>query len=218
MTTNNDSPVELTQQQLEWATQKPTGQPCPGDASESQIAELESLEQTWEWFGSLIENAKDEDYLPANADSKPTPAVEPAIEQKTRRSLLFRYVALGTVSAAILLVCGFWSLRLFDAPSTNSTNHQVAQNTNVIDTKANVPTAAPTTESDQPQTTVAAAESTVSDDEFAWDEDDAYDTQLTSLSNSILSAESGDRWELSAMAEYTTVGYEMSQYNDLDNF
>ena len=216
MTNANDSPVELTQQQLEWATQKPTGQPCPGDASESQMAELESLEQTWEWFGSLIENAKDEDYLPANA--KPSPAVQPAIEQKPRRSRLSYYAALGTVSAAILLVCGFWSLRLFDAPSTISTNTQIAQNSNVIDTPADVPTVAPTTEPDQPQTTVAAAEPTISDDVFAWDEDDAYDTQLTSLSNSILSAESGDRWELSAMAEYTTVGYEMSQFNDLDNF
>ncbi|MBR5161551.1 MAG: hypothetical protein IKW80_07975 [Thermoguttaceae bacterium] len=216
MTNANDSPVELTQQQLEWATQKPTGQPCPGDASESQMAELESLEQTWEWFGSLIENAKDEDYLPANA--KPSPAVQPAIEQKPRRSRLSYYAALGTVSAAILLVCGFWSLRLFDAPSTISTNTQIAQNSNVIDTNADVPTVAPTTEPDQPQTTVAAAEPTISDDVFAWDEDDAYDTQLTSLSNSILSAESGDRWELSAMAEYTTVGYEMSQFNDLDNF
>ncbi len=216
MTTTNDSPVELTQQQLEWATQKPSGQPCPGDASESQMAELESLEQTWEWFGSLIENAKDEDYLPANANSKPTPAVE----QKPRRSRLFRYLTLGTVSAAILFVCGFWSLRLFDAPSTISTNNQVAQNTNVKDTTADVPTVAPTTEpapSVEP-TTVVAAESTVTDDDFAWDEDDAYDTQLTSLSNSILSAESGDCWELSAMAEYTTVGYEMSQYNELDNF
>ena len=220
MTNANDSPVELTQQQLEWATQKPTGQPCPGDASESQMAELESLEQTWEWFGSLIENAKDEDYLPANANSKPTPAVQPAIEQKPRRSRLSYYLTLGTVSAAILLVCGFWSLRLFDASSTISTNTQIAQNTNVTDTAADVPTAAPTTESEQSvePTTVAAAEPTVSDDVFAWDEDDAYDTQLTSLSNSILSAESGDRWELSAMAEYTTVGYEMSQYNDLDNF
>ena len=219
MTNANDSPVELTQQQLEWATQKPTGQPCPGDASESQMAELESLEQTWEWFGSLIENAKDEDYLPANANSKPTPAVQPTIEQKPRRSRLFHYVALGTVSAAILLVCGFWSLRLFDASSTIPTNNQIAQNTNVTDTNA-APTTepAPSVESEQLQTTVAVAEPTVSDDEFAWDEDDAYDTQLTSLSNSILSAESGDRWELSAMAEYTTVGYEMSQYNDLDNF
>ena len=218
MTTANDSPVELTQQQLEWATQKSTGQPCPGDASESQMAELESLEQTWEWFGSLIENAKDEDYLPANAN--PSPAVQPAIEQKPSRSRLSYYLTLGTVSAAILLVCGFWSLRLFDASSTISTNTQVAQNTNVTDTTADVPTAAPTVESDQSvePTTVAAAEPTVSDDVFAWDEDDAYDTQLTSLSNSILSAESGDRWELSAMAEYTTVGYEMSQYNDLDNF
>ena len=220
----DDSPVELTQQQLEWATQKPTGQPCPGEPSESQMAELESLEQTWEWFGSLIENAKDEDYLPANANSKPTPAVQPTIEQKPRRSRRFRYVALGTVSAAILLVCGFWSLRLFDASSTISTNNQIAQNTNVTDTNANVPTAAPTiepapsVEPAQPQTTVAVAETTVTDDEFAWDEDDAYDTQLTSLSNSILSADSSDRWELSAMAEYTTVGYEMSQYNDLDNF
>ena len=224
MTNANDSPVELTQQQLEWATQKPTGQPYPGNASESQMAELESLEQTWEWFGSLIENAKDEDYLPANANFKPSPAVEPAIEQKPRRSRLLRYLALGTVSAAILLVCGFWSLRLFDAPSTISTDNQIAQNTNVTDTKADVPTAEPMTEpalsveSALPQTTVAVAESTVTKDEFAWDEDDAYDTQLTSLSNSILSAESGDRWELSAMAEYTTVGYEMSQYNDLDNF
>lgn len=220
MTTANDSPVELTQQQLEWATQKPTGQPCPGDASESQMAELESLEQTWEWFGSLIENAKDEDYLPASANSKPSPAIQPAIEQKPRRSRLLRYLTLGTVSAAILLVCGFWSLRLFDAPSTISTNNQVAQNTNVTDTKANVPTVEPTTEPEQSvePTTVAASEPTVTKDEFAWDEDDAYDTQLTSLSNSILSAESGDRWELSAMAEYTTVGYEMSQYNDLDNF
>lgn len=220
MTTNNDSPVELTQQQLEWATQKPTGQPCPGEPSESQMAELESLEQTWEWFGSLIENAKDEDYLPANADSKPTPAIQPAIEQKPRRSRLLRYLTLGTVSAAILLVCGFWSLRLFDAPSTISTNNQVAQNTNVTDTKANVPTVEPTTEPEQSvePTTVAASEPTVTKDEFAWDEDDAYDTQLTSLSNSILSAESGDRWELSAMAEYTTVGYEMSQINELDNF
>ena len=219
MTTANDSPVELTQQQLEWATQKPSGQPCPGDASESQMAELESLEQTWEWFGSLIENAKDEDYLPANANSKPTPAVEPAIEQKPRRSRLFRYLTLGTVSAAILLVCGFWSLRLFDVPSTISTDNQIAQNTNVTDTKANVPTDAPTTEPATVEpTTIAAAESTVTKDEFAWDEDDAYDTQLTSLSNSILSADSSDRWELSAMAEYTTVGYEMSQYNDLDNF
>lgn len=220
MTTNNDSPVELTQQQLEWATQKPTGQPCPGDASESQMTELESLEQTWEWFGSLIENAKDEDYLPTNANSKPTPAVESSIEQKPRRSRLLRYLTLGTVSAAILLVCGFWSLRLFDAPSTISTNNQVAQNTNVTDTKANVPTVEPTTEPEQSvePTTVAASEPTVTKDEFAWDEDDAYDTQLTSLSNSILSAESGDRWELSAMAEYTTVGYEMSQYNELDNF
>ncbi|MBR5710149.1 MAG: hypothetical protein IKX40_05280 [Thermoguttaceae bacterium] len=220
MTNNNDSPVELTQQQLEWATQKPTGQPYPGDASESQMAELESLEQTWEWFGSLIENAKDEDYLPANANSKPAPAVQPAIEQKPCRSRLFRYLALGTVSAAIMLVCGFWSLRLFDAPSTISTNNQIAQNTNVTDTKTDVPTAAPTTEPEQSvePTTVAVAESTVTKDEFAWDEDDAYDTQLTSLSNSILSADSSDRWELSAMAEYTTVGYEMSQYNDLDNF
>ena len=220
MTTPNDSPVELTQQQLEWATQKPTGQPCPGDASESQMAELESLEQTWEWFGSLIENAKDEDYLPANADSKPTPAVEPAIEQKTRRSRLLRYLALGTVSAAVLLVCGFWSLGLFNASSTNSTNTQVAQNTNVTDTKATVPTVAPTTKpaSSVEPTTVAAAEPTVTKDEFAWDEDDAYDTQLTSLSNSILSADSSDRWELSAMAEYTTVGYEMSQFNELDKF
>ena len=216
MTTANDSPVELTQQQLEWATQKPSGQPCPGEPSESQIAELESLEQTWEWFGSLIENAKDEDYLPANA--KPSPAVEPAIEQKPRRSRLSYYLALGTVSAAILLVCGFWSLRLFDASSTIPTDNQVAQNTNVTDTKTDVPAAAPTTEPAQPQTTVAVAESTVTKDEFAWDEDDAYDTQLTSLSNSILSADSSDRWELSAMAEYTTVGYEMSQYNDLDNF
>ncbi len=220
MTTANDSPVELTQQQLEWATQKSAGQPCPGEPSESQMAELESLEQTWEWFGSLIENAKDEDYLPANANSKPSPAVQPAIEQKPRRSRLSYYLALGTVSAAILLVCGFWSLRLFDASSTISTNTQVAQNTNVTDTAADVPTAAPTVESDQSvePTTVAAAEPTVSDDVFAWDEDDAYDTQLTSLSNSILSADSSDRWELSAMAEYTTVGYEMSQYNDLDNF
>ena len=226
MTNANDSPVELTQQQLEWATQKPTGQPCPGDASESQMAELESLEQTWEWFGSLIDNAKDEDYLPANANSKPTPAVQPTIEQKPRRSRLFHYVALGTVSAAILLVCGFWSLRLFDASSTIPTNNQIAQNTNVTNTKADVQTASPTTEAEQSvesassvePTTVAATEPTVTDDEFAWDEDDAYDTQLTSLSNSILSAESGDRWELSAMAEYTTVGYEMSQYNDLDNF
>ena len=216
MTTANDSPVELTQQQLEWATQKPSGQPCPGEPSESQIAELESLEQTWECFGSLIENAKDEDYLPANA--KPSPAVEPAIEQKPRRSRLSYYLALGTVSAAILLVCGFWSLRLFDASSTIPTDNQVAQNTNVTDTKTDVPAAAPTTEPAQPQTTVAVAESTVTKDEFAWDEDDAYDTQLTSLSNSILSADSSDRWELSAMAEYTTVGYEMSQYNDLDNF
>ena len=218
----DDSPVELTQQQLEWATQKPTGQPCPGDASESQMAELESLEQTWEWFGSLIENAKDEDYLPANANSKLTPAVEPAIEQKPRRSQLFRYLALGTVSAAILLVCGFWSLRLFEAPSTISTDNQIAQNTNVTDTNAGVPTAEPTTEPapsvepEQLQTPVAAAEPTATKDEFAWEEDDAYDTQLTSLSNSILSADSSDRWELSAMAEYTTVGYEMSQYNDLD--
>ncbi|MBR0239167.1 MAG: hypothetical protein IJQ39_13820 [Thermoguttaceae bacterium] len=224
MTTPNDSPVELTQQQLEWATQKPTGQPCPSDASESQMAELESLEQTWEWFGSLIENAKDEDYLPANANLKPAPAVEPAIEQKPRRSRLSYYLTLGTVSAAIMLVCGFWSLRLFDASSTISTDNQVAQNTNVTDTTANVPTGASTTEPApsvepaQPQTTVAKAESTVTKDEFAWDEDDAYDTQLTSLSNSILSADSGDRWELSAMAEYTTVGYEMSQYNDLDKF
>ncbi len=221
MTTANDSPVELTQQQLEWATQKPSGQPCPGDASESQMAELESLEQTWEWFGSLIENAKDEDYLPASANSKPSPAVEPAIEQKPRRSRLSYYLALGTVSAALLLVCGFWSLRLFDSSSTitnNQTNNQVTQNTNVTDTNAEVPTVAPSTEPEQPQTTVAAAEPTVTDDEFAWDEDDAYDTQLTSLSNSILSAESGDRWELSAMAEYTTVGYEMSQINELDNF
>lgn len=222
MTNANDSPVELTQQQLEWATQKPTGQPCPGDASESQMSELESLEQTWEWFGSLIENAKDEDYLPANANSKPTPAVEAAIEQKPRRSRLSYYLALGTVSAAILLVCGFWSLRLFDASSTISTDNQIAQNTNVTDTKTYVQTDAPTTEATpsvepaQPQTTVAVAESTVTKDEFAWDEDDAYDTQLTSLSNSILSADSSDRWELSAMAEYTTVGYEMSQYNDLD--
>ena len=218
MTTANDSPVELTQQQLEWATQKPTGQPCPGDASESQMAELESLEQTWEWFGSLIEIAKDEDYLPVNAKSKPTPAVEAAIEQKPRRSRLFRYLALGTVSAALLLVCGFWSLRLFDASSTIPTDNQVAQNTNVTDTKANVPPAAPTTEPAQSQTTVAVAESAVTDDVFAWDEDDEFDTQLTSLSNSLLSADSSDRWELSAMAEYTTVGYEMSQYNDLDNF
>lgn len=218
MTNANDSPVEMTQQQLEWATQKPTGQPCPGEPSESQMAELESLEQTWEWFGSLIENAKDEDYLPANANSKSTPAVEPEIEQKPRRSRLSYYLALGTVSAAILLVCGFWSLRLFDASSTISTDNQVAQNTNVTDTTADVPTAAPTSEPTQPQTTVAVAESTVTKDEFAWDEDDAYDTQLTSLSNSILSADSGDHWELSAMAEYTTVGYEMSQYNDLDNF
>lgn len=218
MTNANDSPVELTQQQLEWATQKPTGQPCPGEPSESQMAELESLEQTWEWFGSLIENAKDEDYLPANAMS--TPAVEPEIEQKPRRSRLSYYLALGTVSAAILLVCGFWSLRLFDASSTISTDNQIVQNTNVTDTNAGVPTAAPTTEpapSVEP-TTVAVAESSVTKDEFAWDEDDAYDTQLTSLSNSILSADSSDRWELSAMAEYTTVGYEMSQYNELDNF
>ena len=220
MTNSNDSPVELTQQQLEWATQKPTGQPCPGEPSESQMAELESLEQTWEWFGSLIENAKDEDYLPANANSKPTPAVQPAIEQKPHRSRLSYYLALGTVSAAILLVCGFWSLRLFDASSTIPTDNQVAQNTNVTDTNANVPAAAPTTKSvpSVEPTTVAATESTVTKDEFAWDEDDAYDTQLTSLSNSILSADSSDRWELSAMAEYTTVGYEMSQYNDLDNF
>ncbi len=218
MTTTNDSPVELTQQQLEWATQKPSGQPCPGDASESQMAELESLEQTWEWFGSLIENAKDEDYLAASANSKPSPAVEPAIEQKPRHARLSYYLALGTVSAALLLVCGFWSLRLFDASSTISTDNQIVQNTNVTDTNAGVPTVAPTTEPEQPQTTVAAAEPTVTDDEFAWDEDDAYDTQLTSLSNSILCAESGDRWELSAMAEYTTIGYEMSQINELDNF
>ena len=123
-----------------------------------------------------------------------------------------------------MLVCGFWSLRQFDASSTNSTNNQIAQNTNVTNTTVDVPTVAPTAgpapsvEPAQPQTTVAAAESTVTKDEFAWDEDDAYDTQLTSLSNSILSADSSDRWELSAMAEYTTVGYEMSQYNDLDNF
>ena len=68
------------------------------------------------------------------------------------------------------------------------------------------------------QSEIAKSDATVQEDVFTWDEDDAYDTQLTSLTNSMLSAESSDRWELSAMAEYTTVGYEMSQINELDKF
>lgn len=215
MTTSNNSKIELTQAQLEWTTQKSSGQPIPADASESQIEEMQSLEQAWDWFGSLLENAADEDYLPPNAAAKSSGYVQQAREQKSQRSRLSYYIALGTVSAAIALVCGFWALRQFDSSSAITNNQgaqQVAQNTDV-------PAPSADNNKTQPaQGEIAKSDATVQEDVFTWDEDDAYDTQLTSLTNSMLSAESSDRWELSAMAEYTTVGYEMSQINELDKF
>lgn len=185
---NPDDKNVYSSRQLEWATRKQDGGAQAEDFSPEEIpSDLESLEQAWRHFGTLLDTASDADFLPA---AQPTSAPTP-IRRAVKTRLFPALYALCSVLIAVVFTAVFYS-QISQKAEKNSSESAVA----VTPVSTEVPNVSP----------LNSEANAVSEETLAWTEDSQYDTALNALSDSILNASSSGVWELSALADYNAVG------------